>query len=385
MSSSLPAGHCTRENHERESGSRGMRWMDRAEAEMRRKGLFRLIAGAACCLGLVFGGIASAAPSGQVVIPKGQAVQLAVAVDGSGLLSESGPSLRNAVQAAIERHPNVRGFPIQINAVDATCGGGSAAALAQNATVANSVVANAQNVAVIGHACSLGGSSLVARVRDGGPRDDQRQHDGHVRAGSRPVGLQRHRGARAELRRLVRSGQGTAGRRALEQLLPGPVRFVACRLRRPLLRRHHGARGGTPDERASRPRRSRHRPGRARHSTPPDARIPGRDLQHQLRPDDRLSCQRPGSTLSLRERDLRDRVRERSRERQSGRDLLARGRASAGRRIAQPRDRPGCGGRAQWEARGVLEQPDGSHAALRVWSRWNRPAARATAPPYRQR
>ena len=89
------------------------------------------------------------------MIPKGQAVQLAVAVDGSGLLSESGPSLRNAVQAAIERHPNVRGFPIQINALDATCGGGSAAALAQNATVANSVVANAQNVAVIGHACSL--------------------------------------------------------------------------------------------------------------------------------------------------------------------------------------------------------------------------------------
>ena len=49
----------------------------------------------------------------------------------------------------------MRGFPIQINALDATCGGGSAAALAQNATVANSVVANAQNVAVIGHACSL--------------------------------------------------------------------------------------------------------------------------------------------------------------------------------------------------------------------------------------
>jgi Tol biopolymer transport system component/ABC-type branched-subunit amino acid transport system substrate-binding protein len=122
---------------------------------MRRKGLFRLIAGAAGCLGVAFGGVASAAPSGQVVIAKGQPVQLAVALDDSGLLAESGPSLRNAVQAAVERHPNVRGFPIQINALDATCGGGSGAALAQNATVANSVVANAQNVAVIGHACSL--------------------------------------------------------------------------------------------------------------------------------------------------------------------------------------------------------------------------------------
>ena len=46
-------------------------------------------------------------------------------------------------------------FPIKINALDATCGGGSGPALAQNATVANSIVANAQNVAVIGHACSL--------------------------------------------------------------------------------------------------------------------------------------------------------------------------------------------------------------------------------------
>ena len=122
---------------------------------MRHKGLLHLIAGAICCLGLVFGGVASAAPSGQVVIAKGQPVQIAVAVDDSGLLSESGPSLRNAVQAAIERHPTVRGFPIQINAADATCGGGSSASLAQNATAANSVVANAQNVAVIGHACSL--------------------------------------------------------------------------------------------------------------------------------------------------------------------------------------------------------------------------------------
>ena len=106
---------------------------------MRRKGLFRLIAGAAGCLGVVFGGVASAAPSGQVVIAKGQPVQLAVAVDDSGLLAESGPSLRNAVQAAIERHPNVRGFPIQINALDATCGGGSGAALAQSHSHMNAV------------------------------------------------------------------------------------------------------------------------------------------------------------------------------------------------------------------------------------------------------
>ena len=65
---------------------------------MRRKGLFRLIAGTIGCLGVVFGGVASAAPSGQVVIAKGQPVQIAVAVDDTGLVASFGPSVREAVR-----------------------------------------------------------------------------------------------------------------------------------------------------------------------------------------------------------------------------------------------------------------------------------------------
>jgi ABC-type branched-subunit amino acid transport system substrate-binding protein len=55
---------------------------------------------------------------------------------------------------AIERHPTIRGFAIQVNAFNAPCGDGSAASLADNAATARAVVANAQNVAVLGHFCS---------------------------------------------------------------------------------------------------------------------------------------------------------------------------------------------------------------------------------------
>ena len=91
---------------------------------------------------------------GRVVIPRGQPVQIVVAVDDTGFGASFGPSAREAVQMAVERHPRIRGFAIQINSFDALCDGGSPASLAENAATANTVVANPGTVAVLGHPCS---------------------------------------------------------------------------------------------------------------------------------------------------------------------------------------------------------------------------------------
>jgi ABC-type branched-subunit amino acid transport system substrate-binding protein len=52
---------------------------------------------------------------------------------------------------AVEAHPAIRGFPIQINLVDAPCGDPTA-----DAAAAASIVANSQNVGVLGQLCSSG-------------------------------------------------------------------------------------------------------------------------------------------------------------------------------------------------------------------------------------
>jgi ABC-type branched-subunit amino acid transport system substrate-binding protein len=91
---------------------------------------------------------------GRVVIQHGQPVQIVVAVDDTGFGASFGPSAREAVQMAVERHPSIRGFAIQINAFDALCDGGSPASLAENTATANAVVGNLGNVAVLGHPCS---------------------------------------------------------------------------------------------------------------------------------------------------------------------------------------------------------------------------------------
>jgi Tol biopolymer transport system component/ABC-type branched-subunit amino acid transport system substrate-binding protein len=113
-----------------------------------------------------FGGVALAASGGtataqsvdstrgQVVIAPGQPVQIAVAVDDTGFGASLGPSARAAVQMAIDRRPAMRGFAIQLNAFNAPCDNGSPTSLAANAATANGVTGNAQNVAVLGHACS---------------------------------------------------------------------------------------------------------------------------------------------------------------------------------------------------------------------------------------
>jgi ABC-type branched-subunit amino acid transport system substrate-binding protein len=123
---------------------------------------FLIVGGASCLLGVVAlaaSGAAVAARSthstrSEVVIRPGQPLQIVAAVDDTGFFASFAPSVREAVQMAIERHPKIRGFRIQVNAFNAPCGGGSPSSLAANAATASAVVANAQNVAVIGHSCS---------------------------------------------------------------------------------------------------------------------------------------------------------------------------------------------------------------------------------------
>src|SRR5262245_47157686 len=94
--------------------------------------------------------MASAATS-QVVVPRGAPVQIALADDLTGSASGIGASVANAVQMAVEAHPAIRGFPIQINLVDAPCGEPTT-----DVAAATSIVANSQNVGVLGQLCSFG-------------------------------------------------------------------------------------------------------------------------------------------------------------------------------------------------------------------------------------
>jgi ABC-type branched-subunit amino acid transport system substrate-binding protein len=102
---------------------------------------------------IVFAGTASSRsasdPSGtaQVVVTRGNPVEIAFTA--ATEFPEFSAAFRNAIQFAIEAHPTIRGFPIQLNVVEATCFG-------DNASTAAAIVANQQNAAVIGHICSAG-------------------------------------------------------------------------------------------------------------------------------------------------------------------------------------------------------------------------------------
>jgi ABC-type branched-subunit amino acid transport system substrate-binding protein len=112
------------------------------------------VAGWVAAVLLIAGG-ASAAPnaaSPRVVVPRGQPVQVALAVDLSGSASEFATSIQNAVRMAVAAQKSVRGFPVRVNVVDAPCGDPAS----DGATVADRIVANVQNVAVLGHVCSAG-------------------------------------------------------------------------------------------------------------------------------------------------------------------------------------------------------------------------------------
>jgi ABC-type branched-subunit amino acid transport system substrate-binding protein len=89
--------------------------------------------------------------SGSVVVPRGQPLQIAFANDLSGFARDIGVSISNAVQMALEAEPKVRGFDVQLNVVDAPCGEPAA-----DGAAATAIVANPQNVAVLGQLCSNG-------------------------------------------------------------------------------------------------------------------------------------------------------------------------------------------------------------------------------------
>lgn len=84
-----------------------------------------------------------------VVVPRGQPLQIAFAAALN--LPDFEPGIANAIRMAVEAHPTVRGFPIQINVVSAPCGDPAA-----DVAAATSITANLQNAAVLGQLCSTG-------------------------------------------------------------------------------------------------------------------------------------------------------------------------------------------------------------------------------------
>jgi ABC-type branched-subunit amino acid transport system substrate-binding protein len=106
--------------------------------------------------GLVSAQLAGArsSPSAQVVVQRGQPVQLALVLDSTGVGQPLEQGIHNAVQMAVEQHPSIRGFRVQINDYTGPCFDPANPTVDQrdaNAAAANAVVANAQNVAVVGH------------------------------------------------------------------------------------------------------------------------------------------------------------------------------------------------------------------------------------------
>lgn len=107
---------------------------------------------------IVFAGSASSgsasdpASAGQVVVTRGNPVEIVFTA--ATEFPEFSAEFRNAITLAIEAHPTIRGFPIQVNVVETTCGG-------DNSGFAASIVANEQNTAVLGHLCSAGFASAL--------------------------------------------------------------------------------------------------------------------------------------------------------------------------------------------------------------------------------
>jgi hypothetical protein len=96
----------------------------------------------------------ASAADGQVVVPSGSAVQIAVVLDSTSVGSPYYRGIRNAIQMAVQLQPTIDGFRIQLNDdFDAPCIGETA--VSQGIADATAIVANPQNVAVIGHVCSL--------------------------------------------------------------------------------------------------------------------------------------------------------------------------------------------------------------------------------------
>ncbi len=86
----------------------------------------------------------------EVVVPRGQAVEFAFTADTTEgePFSAFSVSAENAIRMAIEQHPTIRGFPIQVNNVETLCLNGD------NTASANAIVGHTQNAAVLGNLCS---------------------------------------------------------------------------------------------------------------------------------------------------------------------------------------------------------------------------------------
>lgn len=93
----------------------------------------------------------SQAPAADnVVVPPGGRVQIAVVVPITGESAAVGAGAWNAVLLAVEKQSRIKGFAVQLNKFNGPCGSDDGL----NVLAANQVVANPQNVAVIGHFCS---------------------------------------------------------------------------------------------------------------------------------------------------------------------------------------------------------------------------------------
>ena len=111
----------------------------------------------AAVTGVMVASVGSAiAATSQVVVPRGKPVQIAIVLDRSDSIGATYyAGVRNAIRMASQLTPAIDGFRIQFNdGFDAPCTGDTA--LAQGLADAQAVVANTQNVAVLGHFCSFG-------------------------------------------------------------------------------------------------------------------------------------------------------------------------------------------------------------------------------------
>ena len=100
---------------------------------------------------------ADAGTEAEVVVPRGQPVQIAFV--GSSDFPDFTNSFRNATAMAIEQNPTVKGHAIELNEFDSPCFSGDF--LAANATTATTVVANPHNAAVLGQVCSQAAVSAL--------------------------------------------------------------------------------------------------------------------------------------------------------------------------------------------------------------------------------
>jgi ABC-type branched-subunit amino acid transport system substrate-binding protein len=113
------------------------------------------IAAAGCVLAAAS---TSAGPGPVVTVPAGGPLQIAVVLPHSGGAAADGANVRDAVQMAVDDHGPVLGFAVQLNDVDGPCGGDVSAA---HVAAADAVVANQQNVGVIGHYCTAGDKAAL--------------------------------------------------------------------------------------------------------------------------------------------------------------------------------------------------------------------------------